>query len=174
MANKLYCPRCAAQFSDNISYCRTCGLSLDGVSEIVNGEAANAPVMTSRPNFKVIRIGMGIFILGMAIGLINGAIKDFGLLPQSYGKMIFLAVVAAGFLTMGFGVVFPTKKYAKRKPSDAQDRPSSEAKLDTAPLTGQLGHADKQFIDADFQPARREPAMTEIGSVTEHTTRNLD
>src|SRR5438445_383341 len=106
MSENLYCPRCGKQFSSGTAYCRTCGLSLDGVSKIVTGEAADAPITTSRPNFKVMRIGIGLFILGLAIGLINGAVRDLGLYPDAYGKMVFLALVAVGMLTLGAGFLF--------------------------------------------------------------------
>ena len=147
MSENLYCPRCGKQFSSGTAYCRTCGLSLDGVSKIVTGEAADAPITTSRPNFKVMRIGIGLFILGLAIGLINGAVRDLGLYPDAYGKMVFLALVAVGMLTLGAGFLFPTKKYTKRKPSASIDRSASDTGLDTAPLAGQLSPAEAGVAD---------------------------
>ena len=172
MAENLYCPRCGNQFSRGISYCRTCGLSLDGVSEIVSGEAASAPVMTSRPNFKLMRIGIGLFIFGMAIGLINGALKDFGLFPQAYGKAIFLAMVAAGMLTMGAGFVFPTKRYAKPKRSNTP--PDPETPSNTSKLPEQLDPAQASINEIECPKNRREAQTISVGSVTEGTTRNLD
>ena len=74
MADNLYCPRCGKPFSGDTSFCRTCGLSLDGVREIVSGEAASAPEMISRPNFKLMRLGIVTFIFGLVIGLLNGAL----------------------------------------------------------------------------------------------------
>jgi len=173
MAEKLYCPRCGSQFTGNISYCRTCGLSLDGVSEIVNGEAASAPVIISRPNFKAFRIGIGLVILGLAVGLINGALRDLDLFPQSYGKMLFLFLVAAGMLTMGAGFVFPTKKYAKQKASRSTVQKDADEKLDTAPLAGKLNSAYDSPDEIHFPKDGREFEMAEAGSVTEQTTRNL-
>lgn len=172
MTENLFCPRCGKQFRGETSFCRTCGLALEGVSEIVNGESASAPVMTSQPNFRVMRIGIGLFIFGLAIGLINGAVKDLGLFPESYGKMVFLFLVAAGMLTMGAGFIFPTKKYSKRKPSPSDNE--VPAALNTAPLEGQLGPAHGRIDDVTFQKDGREFEVIPVGSVTEQTTRNLD
>ena len=60
----MYCPRCAKEFESGTSYCRTCGLSLDGVAAIVKGEAETEPEMRTAPNGKLMRIGIGTFILG--------------------------------------------------------------------------------------------------------------
>ncbi|MBK6723691.1 MAG: ECF transporter S component [Acidobacteria bacterium] len=171
MADNLYCPRCSNQFSDGTSYCRSCGLSLDAVSKIVNGEAETAPEITTRPNFKLMRLGVGLFILGLVIGLINGALRDFALYPDSYGKMLFMVIVAAGMLMLGAGFVFPTKKYKKRKVAVTADQ-DAQVKLDTSPLVGKLEEARFSANDIDFPTSDREKVP--VGSVTEHTTRNLN
>ena len=161
MQDALYCPRCSNQFTNEVIYCRTCGLSLAGVSKIVNGEADSAPVITRRPNFKLFRIGITLFIMGLVIGLINGALKDFELFPQSYGKLIFMLFVAAGMLTLGAGFLFPTKKYSKRG--------SSELNRTSPP---QLEEPKADISDIGFPARTRE--LEPVGSVTDHTTRNLD
>lgn len=171
MADNLYCPRCGKQFNRETVFCRTCGLSLDGVSQIVSGEDESKPVVTRRPNFKLFRIGISLFILGLVIGLINGALKDFGLFPESYGKMIFMLFVAAGMLTLGAGFLFPTKKYTKRQPSTAAGH--SDVKLDTAPLAGSLNAALTGVNDIVFPKDDREFEKLPVPSVTEHTTRDL-
>lgn len=168
MAENLYCPRCAKPFTTETSYCRTCGLALGKVSEIVKGDAENAPVTVSRPNFNAIRYGVGIMILGLVIGLLNGMLRDFGLYPDRYGKAIFLAVIAIAMLTMGSAFVFPTKKYRKRKGADLPEQ------LATTPLAGQLSPADPDMNIIDFPKDHREPVMAEPGSITERTTRNLE
>lgn len=172
MADNLYCPRCSNPFTDGTSYCRSCGLSLDAVSKLVNGEAASAPEIQTRPNFKLMRLGIGLFILGLVIGLINGALRDLGLYPDSYGKMLFLVIVAAGMLMLGAGFVFPKKTYKKRKvsPMDHQNDPSKS--FDTAPLAGELNPAND--VDAIHFPTNdRIPDNQPVGSVTESTTRQL-
>lgn len=172
MTYKMYCPRCGKQFDLGTSYCRTCGLSLDGVSDIVSGEAESEPVVTRRPNFKLFRIGIAMFILGLVIGLINGALKDFELFPQSYGKLIFMLFVAAGMLTLGAGFLFPTKKYTKRKPTTGSS--GVDKKLDTAPLARSLDEARPNLDQVHFSKDDREFEKVPAASITEHTTRNLD
>lgn len=173
MSGELYCPRCGKPFTSDTSFCRTCGLSLDGVSEIVNGETESAPIVSSRPNLKLMRLGMVTFILGMVIGLLNGALRDFNLFPQAYGKLVFLAFIAMGLLMLGAGFLFPTKKYTKRKtPRPAANSPS-ESKLKTAPLKGQLESARADVNDALFAKDEREFETVPVPSVTEHTTRDL-
>lgn len=165
MAEDLYCPRCGKGFASETSFCRTCGLSLDGVSEIVDGEAESAPQMVSRPNFKLMRVGIGLFIFGLVVGLLNGALKDFDLFPQAYGKLVFMAMVALGMLMLGAGFLFPTKHYKKRKP------PSKSPTLGTATPKEQLNPAGLNDIILPINTRELEPVA--VGSVTESTTRNL-
>jgi hypothetical protein len=165
MVDYLYCPRCGKQFCGETSFCRTCGLSLDGVSEIVHGESETAPEMVSRPNFKLIRVGIGLFIFGLVIGLLNGALKDFELFPQAYGRFVFLAIIALGMLMLGAGFLFPTKQYKKRKPISRKPTP------DTGPPKEQLNAATLR--DIVFPIDTRELDPIAVGSVTEGTTRSL-
>jgi hypothetical protein len=155
----MYCPRCAKEFTPDTSYCRTCGLELGPVSELVNGDLATAPEVRSRPNFKLFRIGFGIFILGMVVGLLNGALKGFGLFPDEYGKFVFLSFIAAGMLCLGAGFVFPKKYYVKKKRKEQLGEAETPA-LTTGKFEG-LPSADRNIDIA--QPV----------SITERTTRNL-
>lgn len=168
MAENLYCPRCAKAFTTGTSYCRTCGLELGGIVKIVSGDAENAPVTVSRPNFNAIRYGVVLMIIGLVIGLLNGALRDFNLYPDRYGKVVFMVFIALAMLTMGSAFLFPVKRYTKRKNAD-DDTP---VKLDTAPLAGELPPADTNEIV--FPANLREPVMAEPGSVTERTTRHLE
>ncbi|MGE3467063.1 MAG: hypothetical protein AB7J13_09030 [Pyrinomonadaceae bacterium] len=171
MDDKLYCPRCGKASIDGTSYCRTCGLALDRVLEIVSGQAETAPKVTSRPNFKLFRVGIGLFILGLVIGLINGALRDFNLFPESYGRLVFLLLVAAGMLTLGAGFVFPTKRYTKRNTADTTDGSDPDLGLATGPLARALDPASE---DSYIAPrVKRERERVAAGSVTEETTRNL-
>ncbi len=173
MEDHLYCPRCSNQFGDGTSYCRNCGLSLDAVSKIVNGEAANAPEIQTRPNFKLMRLGIGLFILGLVIGLINGALRDFGLYPDSYGKMLFLVIVAAGMLLLGAGFVFPKKTYKKRKALAADEHQAQSTPFNTTPLAGELNAASVDADPIQFPTNTPIPENQPVGSVTESTTRQL-
>ncbi len=171
MSDKIYCPRCGKHCQADTSFCRTCGLALDGVTEIVNADAASAPVITTRPNFKVMRLGIGLFIFGLVIGLLNQAATELGLFPGSYGKIIFLTIIATGMLTMGAGFLFPVKVFKKRKRSSADVDVAGS--LNTGPLDAQLPPAKIIDTNISFPKDSREHAAAEPGSVTESTTRQL-
>jgi hypothetical protein len=171
MTENMYCPRCGNQFSESTSFCRTCGLSLDGVSEIVTGEAATAPEMRSGPNYKFIQIGLAMFIFGTVIGLANVIVRDLGLFPEIYGKAICLAFISMGLLSIALSVIFPSKRYVKRKQSKSTN--DSERRLKTAPLGEHLPPASINNIKTDFPKDDRLPVTAEPGTVTEHTTRQL-
>ncbi|MBK6748562.1 MAG: hypothetical protein IPG67_00700 [Acidobacteria bacterium] len=132
----------------------------------MNGEAESAPEMVSRPNFKLMRFGIGLFIFGTVIGLTNAAVRDFELFPQAYGKLVFMAIVASGLLLLATGFLFPKKQYKKRKPS-----PKPNLKTRTAPLNEQLNPESVNDINFPIETNELEPVP--IGSVTENTTRNL-
>lgn len=170
MTESMFCPRCGKQFNVETSFCRTCGLALDGVSEIVGADAVNSPETTTRPNFKIMRIGFGLFIFGLVIGLLSGAVKELGLFPETFGKIIFLTIIAAGMLTMGIGFLFPVKVYKKRKRTSA-DADVADV-LNTGPLDAQLPPARINLADISFPKDSRKHA--EPASVTENTTRNLN
>lgn len=171
MQKDMYCPRCGNSFSESTSFCRTCGLSLDGVSEIVTGEASTAPEIRSEPNYSAIRLGMALFIFGAVVGLANIVVRDLGLFPEIYGKAICLAFVSMGLLSIALSVIFPSKRYVKRKESKSTN--DSERRLKTAPLAEQLPPASVNNIKTDFPKDERPPVTIEPGSVTEHTTRHL-
>ncbi len=169
----MYCPRCGRQFSGKTSYCRTCGLSLDGVNEIVTGEAATAPERTSRPNNIAIRLGMSLFILGTVLGLANAVLRDLDLYPEIYGKAIFLSFVMAGLLSIGVSFLFPSTKYKKRQRPEDHFEDASTGGLITAPIADQLTSGEPDGLNIVFPKETREAVMAEHSSVTEHTTRQL-
>lgn len=171
MDENLYCPRCGKQFSGKTSYCRTCGLDLSGVTEIVSGDAENAPVTSNTPNATALRLGLGLFLFGTALGLVNIVIRDLELFPEIYGKAVFIAFVIAGILSMGASVVFSSKKYPKRE--NKREEPLSPNEFETVPLAGELLPLDSSANRIEFPRNQREPVLTEPGSVVENTTRQL-
>ena len=112
------------------------------------------------------RLGTGLFIFGTVIGLATAAVRDFDLFPEAYGKLVFMAIVAAGLLLIATGFLFPIKQYQKPK-----SLPGSKPKLDTAPLNDQLNPASVDGIIFPVDTRELEPVA--VGSVTEGTTRNL-
>lgn len=171
MPDIIYCPRCAERANDNVAFCRKCGLPLDEVIAIVSGDAPNSPETTTRPNFNMIRIGVGLFILGTVLGLANVIARDLQLFPDIYGKAIFLSVIIAGLLSIGSSFLFPVKVYKKRKRTN-DDSDSSDA-LNTGPLDAQLPSAKITQAEISVTKGAREKTPASPSSVTENTTRQL-
>ena len=116
MAENLFCPRCGHKFAPETQYCRKCGLALEAVSKIVTGDAENAPVATKRPNYAGFRLGLGLFIVGLVIGLANGAIRDLQIYPEVYGKIVFTYLSLQGFCVLVFdGVSVKERRKANGK-----------------------------------------------------------
>lgn len=162
----MFCPRCSSKFEPVTSYCRKCGLSLAGVEEIINGEAASAPEVRRVPNGKTIRIGIGLFILGTVLGLANIIVRDLALFPELYGKILFLTFIIAGMLLLASSFLFPQTRFVKRK-NAVEPGKHDEIVPSTAPLYN-LPSADRNVGEFRSPKTQREP-----GSVTENTTRNL-
>jgi hypothetical protein len=166
MAEKIYCPRCSTECLADASYCRTCGLDLSEIGALVRGNSQNSHPDRFRPNRDIMRLGMGLFILGLVVALGNAAIKSLNLFPSEWGKMVFLLLIMLGMACLGIGLVVPARRRSrsKNKKDPQMKGPSATNRLPS----GRLFTAD-----AVFPAATREPAMSEPGSVTELTTRNL-
>jgi hypothetical protein len=163
----MYCPRCAKEFDTGTAFCRTCGLSLDGVSAIVSGEKESQPLVKSVPNRDLIRYGIGTVILATVVGLGHGALKDFHLYPESVGKFIILMTLMIGIVLVGAGVMFPKKKYINQS-QPRRDESDKQPALPTSEL-GSLPSAERSVDEIVFPSA----AAREPDSVTENTTRHL-
>ena len=163
----MYCPRCSKEFESGTSYCRTCGLSLDGVVGIVKGEAETEPEIRTGPNGSLVRAGIGSFILGGVIGLSIPIFKNLELFTAAaVARYVFLVFVMLAMLMLGAGIVFPQKRYVKKK----EKADSTATDKDPGFVTGrleQLPSSDRN-VDDFIMSDTREP-----GSVTEHTTRQL-
>ena len=164
----MYCPRCSKEFAPGTSYCRTCGLSLGGVIEIVTGDAANEPEIKKGPNKKLTRPGIGSFVIGTVIGLSIPIFKNLELFTAAaIARYIFLIFIMLGILLIGAGVLFPQKRYIRKKGKKALSEDGNKDSLATGRL-GQLPSAEREIDDLMMPKNSREP-----DSITEHTTRQL-
>jgi hypothetical protein len=168
----MFCPRCAKKFEADTSYCRTCGLSLDEVRQILNGGADTEPEYRRRPNFSLMRAGIAIFILGMVVALGNAALSTAIGFSPDIGKVIFLSMIAVGMLFLGLGFVFQQKRYVTRR-SNANTKSDPARTKSTSRLAAQLEEPREDFLEVEFPKDDREPVNAELPSVTEHTTRQL-
>ena len=163
----MYCPRCSKEFESGTSYCRTCGLSLDGVVGIVKGEAETEPEIRTGPNGSLVRAGIGSFILGAVIGLSVPLFKNLEFFAAAaIARYVFLVFIMVALLLLGAGNVFPQKRYVKKKKAVLQETDEKPA-VPTGRLE-QLPPSERSVDDFLMPANSREP-----DSVTEHTTRQL-
>jgi hypothetical protein len=157
----MYCPKCGLESSDEAVYCRSCGLSLPGVAAIVSG-APSDPLRGLRSQEGIMRLGFGLFLLGLVIALLNAAFSKLLEFPDVYGKTVFLVFIAMGLLVLGAGLFFPSRRSSA--PGKRRRRVLTGADP-TAPLLS-VPAAEEMRVDVtrDLEP---------VSSVTEHTTRNL-
>ena len=167
MPNELYCPRCAAACQPDASFCRSCGLQLAAIGAIVRGESPLSKPDRFRPNSSFIRAGMGLFMLGLVLALGSAALRSFNIFPEELSRAVFLGFITLGMACIGLGFVFPNRGQRKTHSS------ASAPEMIPASTTSQLPEADLQAANAAFSMPRREPAMSQPGSVTESTTRHL-
>ena len=164
----MYCPRCSKEFAPGTSYCRTCGLSLGGVVEIVTGDAENEPEIKKGPNEKLTRPGIGSFIIGSVIGLSIPIFKNLELFTAvAIARYTFLLLIMLGILLIGAGALFPTRRYIRKKGNKELSEDGDNDSIATRRL-GQLPSAERNIDDLMMPTNSREP-----DSVTEHTTRQL-
>jgi hypothetical protein len=164
----MYCPRCSKEFVSGTSYCRTCGLSLGGVVEIVTGDAENEPEIKKGPNESLTRPGMGSFIIGSVVGLSIPLFKNLELFTAAeIARYIFLLLIMLGILLIGAGALFPQKRYIRKKRNKEFFEKGDKDSIATGRL-GQLPPAERSIDDLMMPKNSREP-----DSVTEHTTRQL-
>lgn len=161
----MFCPRCSTRYDDQVQYCRACGLALNEITKIVSGDGTEAGKVVSKPNFTLMRFGFALFILGVAIALLNAAVKDLGLVPEIYGKVTFMLMVSAGMLLMGSSFIFPTRTFRPTKGLNGPTRPVSP------PTTGPMGELpDGARSLNDLATAGLNDG---VPSVVENTTRQL-
>ena len=160
----MYCPRCSVEFTSEIKYCRQCGFDLRGVSQLVEGSKRS-----DRLGQTLIRYGISFVVLGMIVALSSVLLaKAFGV-PENYGMMAFLFLFIVGLTCMGGAFLFgdlSSLSSRRRRRLDGKMYFSLEG---DAPVQ-ELSPATTMPIN-DKVVSDREPVP--VGSVTEHTTRQL-
>jgi len=159
----MFCPKCGLESSGEAVYCRSCGLSLPSVAAIVSETPPESP-RSLRSQEGIMRLGFGLFLLGLVIALLNAAFSKLLEFPDVYGKTIFLVFIAMGLLVLGAGLFFPSRK--GQNSAVAKRRKSTLSRADpTARLLSVPAAEEMRFdVTRDLEP---------MPSVTEQTTRNL-
>ncbi len=163
----MYCPRCATEFAPGLKYCRNCGLDLRGVVGLVEGPRKGK---CARRGADLIRYGISLIVLALIVALSNVLFaKAFGW-PQTYGMMAFLFLFIVGLSLIGLafliGDLSSLSSRNRRRDTDLDE----ETALNSTEPARELS-APRTTLISDFVTDARQPIT--IGSVTEHTTRQL-
>jgi hypothetical protein len=163
----MYCPNCGTQTSQDQRYCRSCGLSLQLLSQFLTGrppdaQREDAPVEVAgrfqSQRFKMKRWGFITLWSGMVVaaflGIVGGAIT--GVAPILGAVVASLAGLGGLILIVGVGIML----YSLFLPKTQVDRQSSRSAA--------LPHA---VATVPLPPQRRPESAP---SVTEHTTELLE
>ena len=169
----MYCPRCAAQNSDDVKFCRACGADIRLVAqalrgtlpaalensaagpEVKRGKAKQRAPATIDAGLKDIFGGLGLFIIFLTgIFVFRGA----------FWLTIWFIIPALASVGEGIGKLIRAGQEQRRLPAAAADEGGDlhAAPLAPAPSVNELSSPDTREI-------ARVPA-----SVTDVTTRHLD
>lgn len=173
----MHCPQCGQeQISGELPFCKSCGLSLDGVRELLaTGDISPTLDKQSRksrqsPRRQGVRQGVILLFISMVF------MPLITLIGKGRGEFLPMIFLMAGLMRILYAVIF--QEAAPRKKKQDNSLPYG------APITtDQLGTATRgsalppsQSVPASVFNARRMDTaeMVSPPSVTEHTTKLLD
>ncbi len=154
----MHCPNCGTETASGQKYCRSCGLNLEKIAELVAEQLPErrAPAdlekgawqrYAERVGLLILLSGAGIFFLAICWAIIGKIMIGKG---QYLEGGIFLAIIIA--LVVGGSLLGLSNSSAPSEPKSAQPKPDSLA---------------------DAEPTARllnEPALEPVPSITEQTT----
>jgi hypothetical protein len=153
----MYCPNCGKENAPDQSYCRACGLKLDGVARAV------AEILPSEENAALRRRKRILETLGQGALYITGmiALMSFIFAAAFYKLIVFgpevlfwaSAIALAVFAMLGAGLIGYSKLFLPHAATD--DRTDTTDEIASIPTTGKL------IEDRPFEP---------VPSVVENTT----
>lgn len=173
----MHCPQCGQeQISDEMRFCKSCGLSLNGVRELLaTGNISPALEKESHkprqaPRRKGVRHGVILLFISMIfMPLIN-------LIGKPQGEFLPMIFLMAGLMRILYAVIFQEGAPRKKKQDSSL---SQTAPTTTNQLGGETGGPalpPLQSVPVSAFGARRtdKVGMASPPSVTERTTKLLD
>jgi len=159
----MFCPKCGVATSEDAVYCRSCGLSLIPIAEMVAGEPLErGSALGIRSREGIGRLGLATFILGLVVALLNAAFSKQFDFPDLYGKTIFLTLIAVGMLVMALSLFLPSYRRTRHKSAPSRTVPEAAVTVRLQPAAA--ADEARMGLVRDLDP---------VPSVTDHTTRNL-
>jgi hypothetical protein len=183
----MFCPKCSRPITDDVLFCKQCGLALEGVRAIVGGgdfresldKARGAKARVHTPRQKGVRQGFKLVILALLIlpfysvveGLFGSLIPSventrLDELPMElFGALLFIIFI------IGLARMLYARLFESVAVSECQD--DGEARLFGTSSRSALPPA-QSIPAADYVAQRVSTAdLAQPRSVTEHTTRSL-
>lgn len=161
----MYCPKCSTEKTDNHKFCRSCGLNLEIISQLINDKSKLEKLtsgfdkkawLKKRKN-RLGNFGALIIMLSLAVGAMIPIALGLGY-EGSSPLILIIAGIAGMILFSGIA----TAVYSDIEPKDI------ESNFEEAEKTSQTNYlpptTEKQLSESYFQPAQ---------SVTEATTNLL-
>ena len=160
----MYCPQCATENLDNVSFCRGCGANISRVSQALTGSApANVPAELDdrfshwRQRKELPSVEKGIKNIFMGVAFLLASLGAFAFAPN--GKNWWFWLLIPAFFMLGGGVA-EMVRFKMRKNAALPDAPGPSAMPAAPPRPAAL-------------PRRNTAELMQPPSVTEGTTRHL-
>ena len=103
----MHCPRCGEQQSSNeIRFCRKCGLAMDDVKEILAPEGFAAKKPKKSTTGSAVRQGLGLVLFGFVLVALLAILRDLNLVPQVFVKIAALVFCVGGAIRMAYPYAF--------------------------------------------------------------------
>jgi hypothetical protein len=172
----MHCPQCGQeQFSSEMRFCKSCGFSLDGVSELLATGNISSPLdkQSRKPRQSPRRQGVRQGVILLFISMVFMPLIT--LIGKGRGEFLPMIFLMAGLMRILYAIIFQEGAPRKKKQDNSQPY--------AVPITtAQLGTATRatlppsQGVPASVFSARRMDTaeMVSPPSVTEHTTKLLD
>ncbi len=166
----MYCPNCGTETSESRKFCRSCGMSLEIISQALTGQLQTLPTDTAMESApaqserrKMMRWGFGVFWLGILLaallGILGGAIST---LASQAGEFIASLAGLGGLIVLvGIGMMIYSR-FLPNAPGLKTPAPLPQPRQTELP-PAQRG--------VDMRPESLSPPVL---SVTENTTELLD
>jgi len=173
----IYCPRCTAEISDNLKYCKGCGLPVESLHAYVAG-AGNKRLPASQPGSEanltplqrlILTIVVGLSV-PMALAVCYALLGDQFLALSDSIKQVFLTLLVVSEVFALPVIVWAIFKYVVQKRS-MQPQTHLPAPAPESFLTSEAVNSDKLLKSPTTNPLTLEASVR--GSVTEEETKQL-